>query len=217
MWLKKRNRFGTTDVTLENMERTTVQKEANEYWLRPSKRLSNDLRSQLPINRQGHEDVYCTKRALQSIDLIRKRFNIKHQPGLEMLLFEIDDAAAPMMNTVGTTKGINFRTNGQHGMYKICMPVKTKRIIHIKFGSVGNLSDPDTRITEIHRKCNKTVSINMKRGVKTNTALYKNGMFNLYHQDDVDDTESIGEEKYVYGQQPPSIDDLEDGDDPDVF
>jgi len=206
-----------TNVTLENMERTTVQKEANEYWLRPSKTLSNDLRSQLPRNRQGHEDVYCTKRALHSIDLIRKRFNIKHQPRMEMLLCEIDDDAAPIMNTVGMTRGVNFRTKGQHGMYKICIPVKIKRIIRIKFGSVGNLSDPDTQITEVHRKYNKTVSINMKRGVNGNTDLYKNGMFNLFHQDDVDDNESIGEEKYVNGQVPASLDDLEDGDDPDVL
>ena len=84
----------------------------------------------------------------------------------------------------------------------------------VKFGGIGSLSDPDTRITEIHRKCNKTVSINMKRGVKTNTALYKNGMFNLYHPNQVRDDESIGEEKYVLGIQPPSLEDLED--DPDT-
>ena len=193
-------------IKLEKMDRTEDDKKECIIRVQPASDLEEETREAIhPMRRRHNADVYATRRALHSIRLAQKRLG--HKPSAEISLFELDVAedVSRFFVPVGLCRQGHFRSNGQDGMYRIAEPLKIKRYIRIKLGSMGNLSDPDSIIVLERDGCNMDASrsVNMKRGVqKHNTQLYNCGLFNLNKDDNEDDDdESIGQEKTVFGQE----------------
>ena len=193
-------------IKLEKMDRTEDDKKECIIRVQPASDLEEETREAIhPMRRRHNADVYATRRALHSIRLAQKRLG--HKPSAEISLFELDVAedVSRFFVPVGLCRQGHFRSNGQDGMYRIAEPLKIKRYIRIKLGSMGNLSDPDSIIVLERDGCNMDASrsVNMKRGVqKDNTQLYNCGLFNLNKDDNEDDDdESIGQEKTVFGQE----------------